>query len=56
MINEIKIRYKKRKLEICEKEIAVQESRLNSAEVNLRQQKELRLRLLDELEKLEMEE
>jgi hypothetical protein len=52
----IKIKYKQRKLEICEREIKKLESDLNSAEVNLRLQKEKRLQLLDELEKLESEE
>lgn len=51
----IKIKYKQRKLDICEKEIAKLESDLNHVQVNLRQQKEQRLRLLDELERLESE-
>jgi hypothetical protein len=52
----IKIKYKQRKLEICEREIYSLEQKLTSVEVNLRQQKEKRLQLLDELEKLESEE
>jgi hypothetical protein len=54
-VSAIKVGYKKRKLEICEKEIYKLESALTSVEVNLRQQKEKRLQLLDELEKLETE-
>lgn len=52
----IKIKYKQRKLEICEKEIGRLEIELNSIQVSLRQQKEKRLQLLDELERLETTE
>jgi hypothetical protein len=52
-VKSIKLKYKQRKLEICEREIYKLESDLNSVVVNLREQKKIRLQLLDELEKLE---
>jgi uncharacterized coiled-coil protein SlyX len=49
----MKRKYLEMKLAITEREIQTLESRLNSAEVNLRQQKEKRWQLIEQLERLE---
>jgi uncharacterized coiled-coil protein SlyX len=49
----MKRKYAEMKLAIVEKEIKSLESRLNSAEVNLRQQKEKRWDLIEKLERME---
>jgi hypothetical protein len=52
----ILIKYKSKMLGIVEREIYKQEQRLNSAEVKLRQAQEERVKLLEELCKLECSE
>jgi hypothetical protein len=48
----MKLKYIEMKLAITEREIQTLESRLNSTEVNLRQQKEKRWQLIEQLERL----
>jgi uncharacterized coiled-coil protein SlyX len=50
----MKRKYLEMKLAITEREIQTLESRLTSAEVNLRQQKEKRWQLIEQLERLEV--
>jgi hypothetical protein len=55
-VNELKRKYLEMKLVIVEREIANWESRLTTAEVNLRKQKEKRWELIEQLERLEVNE
>lgn len=55
-MNLIKKKWLEKKILFTEKEIGMWESRLNSAEVNLRQQKIKLLELMDELERVELKD